>query len=172
VTARLVLAAAILVVVTVVAWRLRGRPADAPPRDVYPVPAQLDRADFPRADAPWLVVLFSSNGCDSCRGLMPKLVPLESADVAVCEAEASVAGDLHRRYAVAAIPTTVVADAEGVVRRGFVGAFTATDLWAAVAEVREPGSTPEPALGEVPREGLAPGGAATRVAPPPQVQSD
>jgi hypothetical protein len=25
--------------------------------------------------------------------------------------------------------------------------MTATDLWAAVAEVREPGSTPEPGLG-------------------------
>jgi hypothetical protein len=43
----------------------------------------------------------------------------------------------------------VVADAQGVVRRGFVGAFTATDLWAAVAEVRAPGSTPEPDLGQV-----------------------
>ena len=29
----------------------------------------------------------------------------------------------------------------------FVGAFTATDLWAAVAEARAPGSTPEPDLG-------------------------
>jgi hypothetical protein len=47
----------------------------------------------------------------------------------------------------AAIPTTVIADCEGVVRRGFVGAFTATDLWAAVAELRAPGSTPEPDLG-------------------------
>jgi hypothetical protein len=36
-----------------------------------------------------------------------------------------------------------------VVRRGFVGAFTATDLWAAVAELRDPGSTPEPSLGEL-----------------------
>jgi hypothetical protein len=33
------------------------------------------------------------------------------------------------------------------VRRAFVGAFTATDLWAAVAELRSPGSTPEPDLG-------------------------
>ena len=44
---------------------------------------------------------------------------------------------------------TVVADADGVVRRAFVGAFTATDLWAAVAELRVPGSTPEPTLGQL-----------------------
>jgi hypothetical protein len=135
--------------VGVLAWWLRRRPPEAPPRDVYPVPKQLDRADFPRPDAAWLVALFSSTVCESCRDLAPKLAPLESPDVAVCEIEAGERGDLHRRYALAAIPTTVVADAEGVVRRAFVGAFTATDLWAAVAELREPGSTPEPGLGEL-----------------------
>ena len=34
-------------------------------------------------------------------------------------------------------------------RRAFVGAFTATDLWAAVAELRDPGSSPEPGLGAI-----------------------
>ena len=34
-----------------------------------------------------------------------------------------------------------------LVPSSFVGAFTATDLWAAVAEARAPGSTPEPELG-------------------------
>jgi hypothetical protein len=33
------------------------------------------------------------------------------------------------------------------VRAAFVGFATATDLWAAVAELRNPGSTPEPGLG-------------------------
>jgi hypothetical protein len=35
-----------------------------------------------------------------------------------------------------------VADAEGAVRASFVGPATATDLWAAVAELRDPGSVP------------------------------
>ena len=43
----------------------------------------------------------------------------------------------------------LIADHEGVVRRAFVGATTATDLWAAVAELRAPGTTPEPNLGGV-----------------------
>jgi hypothetical protein len=146
---RLAIGAAILVVVLVVAWFLRRRKPEAPPRDVYPVPRQLDRADFPRPDAPWLVALFSSTVCDSCRDLPPKLAALESADVATCEIEASARGGLHRRYEISAIPMTVVADADGVVQRAFVGSFTATDLWAAVAECRAPGSTPEPDIGAI-----------------------
>src|SRR5262249_9498839 len=144
---RIVIALVILVVVGAVAWFLRRRPSEAPPRDVYPVPKQLDRADFTRPDAAWLVALFSSTACDSCQGLGAKLEPLESVDVAVCDVDAEHQGALHQRYELAAIPTTVIADREGVVRRAFVGAFTATDLWAAVAELRDPGSTPEPDLG-------------------------
>jgi hypothetical protein len=146
---RIVIAVLILVTVGAVALVMRRRPPEAPPRDVYPVPKQLDRADFSRPETAWLVVLFSSAACDSCRGLDDKLTPLESGDVAVSVVDAEHFGALHRRYDLAAIPTTVVADHEGVVRRAFVGAFTATDLWAAVAELRDPGSSPEPGLGEV-----------------------
>lgn len=146
---RLAIGAAILVVVLVVAWLMQRRKPDAPPRDVYPVPRQLDRADFPRPDAPWLVALFSSTACDSCHGLPPKLAALDSSEVATCEVEAAVRGDLHRRYDISAIPMTLVADADGVVQRAFVGAFTATDLWAAVAEARIPGISPEPTIGQL-----------------------
>jgi hypothetical protein len=85
VTSRILIGAVILAAVGALAWWLQRRPPEAPPRDVYPVPKQLDRTDFPRADATWLVALFSSAACDSCRGLGPKLKPLESYDVAVCE---------------------------------------------------------------------------------------
>jgi hypothetical protein len=111
------------------------------------VPRQLDRADFPRADAPWLVALFSSTTCDSCEGLAGKVAAVASPDVVACNVEFHAQPDLHRRYEISGIPTTVVADADGVVRAAFVGSVTATDLWAAVAEARAPGSTPEPELG-------------------------
>lgn len=143
------LAIALIVLAVAVAYVLQRRRPAPPPRDVYPVPRQLDRGDFGRADTPWLVALFSSTTCDSCDGLAAKLAVLESADVATCEIEFHAQPDLHRRYEIAGIPTTVVADAGGVVRAAFVGAFTATDLWAAVAEARAPGSTPEPELGRL-----------------------
>jgi hypothetical protein len=69
---------------------------------------------------------------------------LECGDVAVQELEVAARKDLHDRYRIEAVPTTVVADAAGVVRQSWVGPITATDLWAAVAELREPGSTPGP----------------------------
>lgn len=146
---RLLIGGAIVVVVLCIAFVMRRRTPDAPPRDVYPVPRQLDRADFPRPDAPWLVALFSSTVCESCADLPPKVAALESPEVVTCEVEASARGDLHRRYAISAIPMTLIADGEGVVHRAFVGAFTATDLWAAVADARAPGSTPEPHIGEL-----------------------
>ena len=133
---RIVIALLILATVGGVALLMGRRRPEPPTRDVYPVPQQLDRADFPRPDAAWLVALFSSATCDSCHGLADKLVPLASTDVAVCDVDLEHQRDLHTRYELAAIPTTVIADHEGVVRRAFVGAFTATDLWAAVAELQ------------------------------------
>ena len=144
---RIAIAVALIAIAGVVAWRLERRRPVPPPRDAYPVPRQLDRDDFPRPEAGWLVALFSSTTCDSCDGLPAKLAPLESLDVVTCEVEYHAQPDLHTRYEISGIPTTVVADAEGVVHAAFVGAFTATDLWAAVAEARAPGSTPEPQLG-------------------------
>jgi Thioredoxin len=146
---RVGIAAALIVLALVVAFVLERRRAAPPPRDVYAVPRQLDRSDFPRADTPWLVALFSSTACESCQSLPPKLAVLESPDVATCEIEYHAQPDLHRRYEISGIPTTLVADTAGVVRAAFVGAFTATDLWAAVAEARAPGTTPEPELGKL-----------------------
>ena len=148
-TTRLVLAAGLIAAALVVAWLLQRRRPAPPVRDVYPVPRQLDRTDFPRADAPWLVALFSSTTCDSCAGLAQKLAVLDSPAVVACDIEFHRQPDLHRRYAISGIPTTLLADAEGVVRAAFVGSVTATDLWAAVAEARAPGTSPEPDLGSL-----------------------
>ncbi len=137
----------VVVVGVAIAAVLRRRAPAGPPRDAYPIPRQLARTDFPRPDAPWLVAYFSSQSCDSCQTLGPKVAVLESREVVACELEFSAHRSTHERYDIAAIPMILVADAEGVVLRAFVGATSATDLWAAVAEVRSPGSTPESDLG-------------------------
>jgi hypothetical protein len=139
---RLAVAAVIVAVVAGVAFALRRRRPDAPTQVVHTVPQQLDRADFARQDAEWLVVVFTSATCHTCADTVSKARVLDSPMVGVVEAEFSAERELHRRYAIDAVPAMVLADRDGVVHRSFVGRVSATDLWAAVAEVRQPGSTP------------------------------
>ena len=115
---------------------------DAPTQpESYEVPAMLDRADFDRPEAPWLVAVFSSSTCLSCEDAWDKARHLESDEVAVQEIEAIERKDLHERYDIDAVPMIVVADDEGVTRASFVGVPSAADLWAALAELRDANST-------------------------------
>lgn len=142
---------ALALVGAAVAWWLRRGEADDPEQGAsWSMPAQLVRTDFERPEAPWLVVVFSSATCLACRGTFAKAQVLASDSVAVQDVEVSEAKDLHDRYRIEAVPATVIADAEGVVRRSFVGEPTATDLWAALADLREPGSVPESCTGGEP----------------------
>jgi hypothetical protein len=136
-----VVAAGAGVVAAVITRRTRTDPPTQP--DSYEVPAMLDRRDFDRPEAPWLVAVFSSATCLSCADAWDKARHLDSRDVVVQEVEVASRKDLHDRYGIDAVPMIVVADDEGVTRASFIGAPTAADLWAALAELREPGSTPD-----------------------------
>ena len=142
-----VVALAVVAVAVGVGLLLRRRQVvQAPTQPRLAVPSQLDRADFPAAQ-PWLVAVFSSASCHTCADVVRKAEVLASPEVAVVDVEFSAHRELHRKYGIDAVPILVLADAEGVVRRSFTGPLTATDLWAAVADSRQPGSTPEPELG-------------------------
>jgi len=134
---RLVIALAIVAVAVAVALVVRRRRPDAPTQRRGSVPAQLDRADFPRPESTWLVAVFTSATCDTCADVAAKVAVLESDDVAVTEVEYGAFRTVHTRYRIDAVPLTVIADDAGVVRHHFLGPVSATDLWAAVAAVRE-----------------------------------
>lgn len=142
---RLVIVGVVAVIAVVVAYVVQRRqPPVAPaPTSGYDTPDQLFRADFDRPEVPWLVTVFTSATCNSCRAMWDKVRHLESDFVAVQEVEVGAAKVLHDRYRIDAVPITLIADADGVVRSRFVGPATATDVWAAVAELREPGSVPD-----------------------------
>jgi hypothetical protein len=130
-----------LVAVVAAAVITRRTRIDAPTQpEAYAVPAMLDRADFDRPEAPWLVAVFSSSTCLSCQDAWDKARHLESDDVVVLEVEATERKNLHDRYGIDAVPMIVVADDEGVTRASFIGVPSAADLWAAMAELREPDS--------------------------------
>ena len=137
----------LLVVVAATAGTLahlvqRRRP-DAPVRTGWSVPQQLDRRDFDRPDAPWLVAVFTSATCDTCGSVVEVARPLESQAVAFQEVEAGERRDLHDRYAVDAVPMVLLVDGVGVVRDHHLGPVTATHLWGSLAELRQSGSTPD-----------------------------
>lgn len=136
-TTRVLVALALVALAVAIASMLERRRRVAAPTQGQPlVPQQLDREDFPRPDAPWLVVLWSSRACESCQGLAEKLAPLESGDVAVVEVEYQEDPVLHRRYRIEAAPITVVVDRDGVTRASFTGAFRAEEVWSAVSRLR------------------------------------
>jgi hypothetical protein len=135
--ARLLVAVAIVAVAALVAAIVRRRRSTDPPtQGGFELPVQLDRNDFDRAGAAWLVAVFTSSTCASCADVVSKAAVLSADDVAVVEVAYQHRPDLHARYAIDAVPALVLADTDGVVRAGFLGPVTATDLWAAVAAAR------------------------------------
>ena len=135
----LLIAVGVVVVVGAVALVARRRQVtDVPTQVSWTVPQQLDPADLPRVAENWLVVVFTSATCHVCADVARKARVLESRDVLVAEIEYAARRDLHVKYGIDAVPTLLIADRDGVVRRHFLGPVSATDLWAAVARVRDP----------------------------------
>jgi hypothetical protein len=134
---RLVLAAVLVVVAVGVAVFFGRRRPDAPTQPDWTVPTLVDRQDFARPDAPWLVAVFTSATCATCHGVYEAAQALESPAVAVVEIEHDAARAAHERYGIDAVPTLVIADAQGVVVGSYVGPVTASQLWAKVAELRD-----------------------------------
>jgi hypothetical protein len=132
---RVVIALALVGVAVVLAVVIdrRRRRTNAPVRDAYPTPRQLHRPDFPHADVPVLVALFSSSTCDTCAKVRDAVRALDVDGVAVCDLEFPAARDLHERYAISGVPMVLIADAEGVVRHSFVGSVTRDELVVALA---------------------------------------
>lgn len=141
-TQQVLLVAMAMAAAVLVAWVLKNRRTDAPTQAGFEIPSQIDRGDFASPDAEWLVAVFTSATCNTCNDVATKATVLASSEVAVQRIDYTVDPALHKRYRIDAVPLLVVADRAGVVHKGFIGPVKAQDLWAAVAECREPGSTP------------------------------
>lgn len=140
---RLVTLAVLTVVAIGIALLLQRRRPDRPSAPSYRAPVQLDPADFTGArsgssDQP-LVVLFGSTTCDSCPVTWATIERVidggghPASAVTVVRIDVQDDPDLHRRYRIDGVPTTIVADAEGVVLEVFFGPLTAGQLTDALA---------------------------------------
>jgi hypothetical protein len=138
-----IIASVILVFAASLSFFFRRRKPDAPSQTSHTVPQQLSRDDFFSIEKPWLLAVFTSSTCDACQDVATKAKVLASQDVAVQIIDFQEMSDLHVRYSIDAVPTTVIADNRGVVQYGVLGPVTATDLWAAMARCRDPKSSTE-----------------------------
>jgi thioredoxin-related protein len=128
----------VVVVIALLAnlWQ-RKRQVDAPTQGASEVPSQIDRSDFVRPDASWIVLAFTSATCQTCSDIERKVRVLETSSVAIQILEYTAERELHKRYKIDAVPAVLMADASGVVQANFLGPVSATDLWAALARVRD-----------------------------------
>ena len=133
-----IVASIILLIAAILSFIVRRRKPDAPSQTSHVVPQQLSRKDFEHSQKPWLLAVFTSSTCDACQDVATKAKVLASKDVVVQIIDYLDRRDLHARYSIDAVPTTVIADHLGVVRFGVLGPITATDLWAAMARCRDP----------------------------------
>jgi len=133
---RVVIAAALIVVAAAAAVILNRRRPQPPTQGRAPVPAQLDRGDFPDQDTPWLLVVWTSRTCASCEGALERARLLASPAVACVDVAWQDRRDLHDRYGIEDVPLLVLADREGVVRASFVGTPEFAELAGAVAAAR------------------------------------
>ena len=144
------IAGILVVVVGGIALLLRRRASiDPPTQQRWQVPAQLDRKDFPAASGEWIVVVFSSKSCQTCADITRKAVVLASREVSVVEVEYSEQTEVHRRYRIDAVPTVVVADRTGVdVTPAFLDPSAPPTCGPRSPKPVQPGSSPEPTLGQ------------------------
>ena len=140
---RLIILVVVAAAAATLAFLVQRRRPDAPIRTGWTVPEQLDRRDFAHPDAPWLVAVFTSASCDSCAAVVDVTGPLASDAVAVDVVEVGERREVHDRYAVDTVPMVLLVDALGVVRDHHLGPVSAAHLWGSLAELREPGSTPD-----------------------------
>ncbi len=133
----LIVVAVAIVALAVGAYVQRQAPTDAPTAPTrHTTPEQLDRLDFARPDAPWLVAVFTSATCETCAKVWTSTQLLAGADVAVQNIEVNKDADLHKRYHITAVPSVVIADAAGVARGSFLGPPSSSELWDKLNELR------------------------------------
>jgi thioredoxin-related protein len=133
---RLVVLIVLTLVAVGVALILQRRRPDPPTTPSYHAPSQLDRDDFVAGPGQLLVVLFASATCDTCpraweavqrvAGVLTEGFVTQRINVQDNPA-------LHQRYKIDGVPTTIVADAEGIVVQAFFGPITPQQLTEALA---------------------------------------
>ena len=87
----------------------------------WSIPGHLNREDFGFLNEPWLVVIFSSDSCETCKPVVAESMKLSSLGIAIQEIALETNKDLHEKYDIDAVPMLLLVDKFGVVRSSHLG---------------------------------------------------
>ena len=136
---RLVVLLVLTVLAIAVSLVLQRRRPEAPTAPSYRAPVQIDRGDFDSADISTLVVMFTSATCDGCVTAWDIVRAgasegLANETVAVQKIEIEQTPDLHQRYKIDGVPTTLIVDDQVVVSKSYFGPLDRADIVDQLAE--------------------------------------
>ena len=129
---RFIVLIVLAVVAVAVAYVLQRRRPDPPSAPSYRAPSQLDRNDFDQPETPVLAVVFASTTCNTCPEVWAQVEQLPSElrapELVVQRIDVQDGADLHKRYKIDGVPTTILANQNGVVAEAFFGPIDDGDL--------------------------------------------
>ncbi len=108
------------------AWHARAQSA-SPTLAAGELATSVDRSDFRAPASPLLLAVFTSATCASCESVLREMQRHESSRVAVQDVEVTKAPDLHRRYRIDSVPSTMLVEADGTVIAHWVGPLSPND---------------------------------------------
>ncbi len=120
-----------------IAFALQRRKPEAPSAPSYRAPRQLDRSDFDVPSELDLVVVFASSTCDSCPQAWATVTGIEHSGTGAQRVLVQERPDLHKRYKIDGVPTTLVVGPDGAVHASFFGVVDAAPIIEALESIRD-----------------------------------
>jgi len=100
------------------------------------IPGSVAGSDFGLDDDGWMLVVFTSSKCETCATVVEAVSRIDMPNLATAVIEIERMPELHTSYAIDAVPTTIVADPDGVVRKSFLGPVDLPMIELAVSTAR------------------------------------
>ncbi len=121
----LLVAGAVIIALAVSALTRRsattGRRAAAATEQDHHIPDVVSASDFGIPEDQWMLVVFSSDKCATCAVVVEAVSRIDMPDLTVAVVGIERMPGLHAEYRIDAVPTTIVADPTGSVRKSFLG---------------------------------------------------
>jgi thioredoxin-like negative regulator of GroEL len=127
---RLAILVGLTLIAVVVAMVLQRRRREPPSSPSYRALAEIDRTEFAHTAEPVVIVMFGSTTCHTCPAVWETI---QSLDVPSERVDVQSDPKRHQRYRIDGVPTTVVANAAGVVSKTFFGPVSPDELESAVS---------------------------------------